>query len=96
MSADVKREINAGLYKIARREQQQMAERTGGRVYAVRTLADLSGVYKQIADDLRSQYSINYYSSNQSRDGRWRAIRVEVRPRDATVRARSGYWAPGK
>lgn len=96
MSADVKREINAGLYKIARREQQQTAEHTGGRVYPVRTLADLSGVYKQIADDLRSQYSISYYSSNQARDGRWRAIRVEVRPRDATVRARSGYWAPGK
>ena len=96
MSADVKREINAGLYKIARREQQQIAERTGGRVYPVRSLADLSGIYKQIADDLRSQYSISYYSSNQARDGRWRAIRVEARPREATVRSRSGYWAPGK
>jgi VWFA-related protein len=95
MTADVKREINAGLYKIARREQQEIAERTGGRVYPVRTLMDLSGVYRQIADDLRSQYSISYYSSNQARDGRWRAIRVEVRPRDTTVRTRSGYWAPG-
>src|SRR5215216_7797878 len=96
MSADVKREINAGLYKTARREQQEIADRTGGRVYPVRSLADLSGVYKQVADDLRSQYSISYYSSNQARDGRWRAIRVEARPRDATVRSRSGYWAPGK
>jgi Ca-activated chloride channel family protein len=96
MPPDVKREINTGLYKLARREQQDVAERTGGRVYPVRSLADLSGVYKQVADDLRSQYSISYYPGNQARDGGWRAIRVEVRPRDATVRARSGYWAPGK
>jgi VWFA-related protein len=96
MPPDVRREINVGLYKLARREQQQISERTGGRVYPVRTLADLSGVYKQVADDLRSQYSISYYPSNQARDGRWRAIRVEARPRDATVRSRSGYWAPGK
>jgi VWFA-related protein len=96
MSPDVKRAINAGLYKLARRQQQGIAERTGGRVYPVRTLADLSGVYRQVADDLRSQYSISYYPSNQARDGRWRAIRVEVRPRDVTVRSRSGYWAPGK
>src|SRR5215216_1088533 len=96
MSADVKREINTGLYRTARREQQEIAERTGGRVYPVRSLADLSGVYKQVADDLRSQYSISYYPSNQARDGRWRAIRVEARPREATVRARSGYWAAGR
>lgn len=96
MTPDAKRAINAGLYKIARREQQEIAERTGGRVYPVRALADLSGVYKQVADDLRSQYLIGYYSSNQARDGRWRTIRVEVRQREATVRARSGYWAAGK
>jgi VWFA-related protein len=96
ISAEMKREINAGLYKIARREQQEIAERTGGRVYPVRQLADLSGVYKQVADDLRSQYSISYYPINQARDGRWRAIRVEARPREAVVRARSGYWSPGK
>jgi Ca-activated chloride channel family protein len=96
MTPDVKREINTGLYKLARREQQDVAERTGGRVYPVRTLADLTGVYKQVADDLRSQYSISYYPGNQARDGGWRAIRVEVRPREATVRARSGYWAPGR
>jgi Ca-activated chloride channel homolog len=96
MTPDVKREINTGLYKLARHEQQAIAERTGGRVYPVRSLADLSGVYKQVADDLRSQYSISYYPSNQARDGRWRAIRIEARPRETTVRARSGYWAPGK
>lgn len=88
--------INAGLYKIARRELREMSDRTGGRVYQVRSLNDLEGVYKQVADDLRSQYSIGYYPINEAYDGRWRTIRVEVRRRDARVRARSGYWAEKK
>ncbi|HXG93743.1 MAG TPA: VWA domain-containing protein [Blastocatellia bacterium] len=93
LSEDLRREINEGLYKIADREMRELAERTGGRVYAVHTLMDLAGVYKQVADDLRSQYLIGYYPTNDARDGRWRVIRVEVRAKDATVRARSGYWA---
>lgn len=88
-----RREIVTGLYEIARRDVRALAERAGGRVYPMRSLADLSGVYKQVADDLRSQYSISYYSGNDARDGRWRAIRVEVRRRGATARTRSGYWA---
>ncbi|MGA9768825.1 MAG: VWA domain-containing protein [Blastocatellia bacterium] len=96
MMPDTRREINAGLYKMARRELREMSERTGGRDYPVRTLADLAEVYKQIADDLRSQYSISYYPNNTAHDGRWRAIKVEARSAGATVRARSGYRAPGR
>lgn len=87
------REINTGLYKLSRRELRMLGERTGGRVYPVKTLADLTGVYKQVGDELRSQYSIGYYPSNRARDGGWRSIKVETRAPGATVRARSGYWA---
>ena len=90
------RKINGGLYTMARREMRELAERTGGRVYPVATLGDLEGVYKQLAAELRSQYSIGYYSSNTASDGRWRTIRVEVHRAGAVVRARSGYWAPGR
>jgi VWFA-related protein len=93
LSPDTIREINAGLYQLSRRELRTIGERTGGRVYPVKTLSDLTGVYKQVADDLRSQYSIGYYPSNKTLDGRWRAIRVETHAKGATVRARSGYWA---
>lgn len=87
------REINAGLYKLSRRELRILGERTGGRVYPVKTLSDLTGVYKQIGDELRSQYSIGYYPSNRAHDGTWRSIRVETRVPGALVRARSGYRA---
>jgi Ca-activated chloride channel family protein len=90
------REINAGLYSISRRELRTVAEQTGGRVFPVQTLSDLNLVYKRLADDLHSQYSIAYYPSNNAHDGRWRSIRVETRDRNVKVRARSGYRAPVK
>jgi Ca-activated chloride channel homolog len=93
LSPDNIREINAGLYKLSRREVRMLAERTGGRVHPVQSLSDLTGVYKQVADDLRSLYSIGYYPINKTRDGRWRSIKVETRAAGANVRARSGYWA---
>ncbi|HLF84523.1 MAG TPA: VWA domain-containing protein [Blastocatellia bacterium] len=93
LSPETTREINAGLYKLSRRELRALGERTGGRVYPVKSLSDLTGVYKRVGDELRSQYSIGYYPSNRSRDGGWRSIKVETRARGATVRARSGYWA---
>src|SRR2546423_534996 len=96
LSPLVKREINTGLYDIARREMNEMATRSGGHEYAVKALDDLNGVYKQIADDLRSQYSLSYYPTNRRHDGRWRQVRVEVKHEGATVRTRTGYRAPEK
>jgi Ca-activated chloride channel family protein len=93
MTPDLLREMAAGLYRIAERDMKLMTERAGGRVYAVNDLTDLAAVYRQVADYLRSQYTLGYYSENDSRDGRWRSIRVEVARPGATVRARSGYWA---
>jgi len=93
LSPETIREINAGLYKLSRSELRTIAERAGGRVYPVKTLPELAGVYKQIADDLRSQYSIGYYPTNKEHDGTWRTIKLETRMRGATVRTRSGYRA---
>jgi Ca-activated chloride channel homolog len=93
MTEETRREIATALYKTAAREMGELSERTGGRLYTVNALTDLTAVYKQVADDLRAQYSIGYYPQNEVRDGRWRSIRVEVRQPKTTVRARSGYWA---
>jgi Ca-activated chloride channel homolog len=92
LQPELLRQINRGLFELARKEQRQIAERTGGRVYQVSSLTDLTAIYKQVASDLRSQYSIGYYPSNDVQDGRWRSINVEVRGQ-AKVRFRSGYWA---
>ncbi|MCI0488109.1 MAG: VWA domain-containing protein [Blastocatellia bacterium] len=93
ISPEVRREIAKGLYAMAEREQRELSERTGGRLYPVNALTDLSKIFKQVADDLRSQYFIGYYPINDKHDGRWRSLRLEVRRRNAKVRTRSGYWA---
>jgi VWFA-related protein len=67
---------------------------TGGTVYFVSGRSDLTEVFAQISDELRSQYSLAYVSSNPARDGKFRRIRVI--PKEATykVKARQGYYAP--
>ena len=86
---DLLKQINRGLFELSRKEQRQMAERTGGRVYPVSSLTDLTAIYKQVASDLRSQYSIGYYPINDIQDGRWRAISVEVRGQAESERDRA-------
>jgi VWFA-related protein len=93
---DLRARVNRGLYEIAEREIGEMAERTGGRTYPVRVLEDLAGVFKQVAADLRVQYSVGYYSTNPLHDGKWRTVRVGINLLGAVVRTRSGYRAPSK
>lgn len=56
---------------------------------------DLSQDFRQIADELRSQYSISYYSTNKANDGTFRKVVIEPTPAGLTIRARSGYYASG-
>jgi Ca-activated chloride channel homolog len=90
-------EINHSLYELAGRQADQLASRTGGRVYPVASIADLGSAYRTIAAELRTRYSIGYYPTNPRHDGTWRKLRVEIpsQPRAAVV-ARPGYWAPKK
>ena len=54
---------------------------------------DLDPTTARIADELSRQYYLGY-ASRGHRDGRWHAIRVEVRDPSLRVRARRGYIAP--
>jgi Ca-activated chloride channel homolog len=72
-----------------------MAQETGGQVHFPNSLSELDAVYDRIAEELRTQYSIGYVSSNKRRDGKWRRIVVRVPEREGTiVRHRLGYYAP--
>jgi len=65
---------------------------TGGRTEIVRGSSGLGPATARIADELSKQYYLGYVSTAE-RDGRWHSIRVEVRDRRLTVRARRGYTA---
>jgi VWFA-related protein len=87
-------QINRRLYESARRELREMADKTGGRVYPVKDARQLEPAYSQIAAELRTQYSIAYYPTNEKHDGKWRALRVVVTRSGLVARARPGYRAP--
>jgi VWFA-related protein len=85
---------DSAAYAEARQQMFEIAEQTGGRMYAPRDIYDLDDTYQEIADDLRIQYTLAYNSTNPDNDGSWREIRVRVRDRrDLAVRTRKGYYA---
>ena len=71
---------------------RQITDDTGGRTEIVRGFDGLDEATARIADELSKQYYLGY-SSAAEKDGRWHAIRVEVRDRRLNVRARRGYVA---
>ncbi|HEU5453779.1 MAG TPA: VWA domain-containing protein [Terriglobales bacterium] len=77
------------------RDMRKLAEQCGGRVIEVGNKKEkLKDAFDQIANELRSQYSIGYTPTNAKRDGSFR--KVEVRAKGPyKIQARSGYYAPG-
>ena len=72
----------------------EMADVGGGIFYQVERLEDLSGAYERVVADLGTVYSLAYRPSDKSRDGKWRAIRVNVTARPTAVaRGKRGYYA---
>ena len=66
---------------------------SGGRAFYTDGVDELDGVFSEIAEDLASQYLLAYAPAESVKDGRWRAIRVEVAGTRGAVRARQGYRA---
>ena len=50
-------------------------------------------LYAQVAADLRTLYTVEYTPANDKRDGKWRAIRMNVKNSDYIARTRQGYFA---
>ncbi len=81
-----------GWAKKERRNLEELAMATGGRLFPAQSIRDLDPVYPLVADELRSLYTVNYYPSNQRFDGEWRKVEVRVERPGAQVRARNGYY----
>ena len=76
----------------------KISERTGGRAYFPRDENELRDAFKQIQDEMRSQYLIAYEPSNQNRDGSYRKIEIQMtnpKLKDEKVKVthRQGYFA---
>jgi VWFA-related protein len=91
-----KMQISRDIYNLARREMNEIAKTSGGRNFLAASLQDARAAFGLVATEIGTQYSLGYYPTDKTRDGKYRTIRVEVQgaPEKALVRAREGYVAP--
>jgi VWFA-related protein len=72
----------------------RLTDGTGGWTYSIEASKRCTEICIRIADELRSQYLLGYYSTNTERDGRWRTIEVRTTRSGVTLMTRNGYYAP--
>src|SRR5437667_11347 len=91
---------DSGLFKKSQKDKAEtlltkLAEETGGKAFFPRELSETHAIAQQISTDLRTQYAIGYYPTNNKKDGTFRAVRVQVNSsnRRLIARTRNGYTA---
>ena len=72
----------------------RITEETGGRMIVANSEKHLAEAFDQISEELRSQYTLGYYPTNTTHDGKFRKIKVDMASHDLKVLARKGYYAP--
>ncbi|HEV2799880.1 MAG TPA: VWA domain-containing protein [Pyrinomonadaceae bacterium] len=84
----------AAIYASARARLDTLAARTGGRLHEINRLEDMARIYAEVAAEMRTLYTIAYQSAgSRPRDGRWRAIQIQVSRPELIARTRPGYYA---
>ena len=81
-------------FKEAEFVLKQLANETGGRAFFPTSVAELSGIYQQISEELANQYSLAYSSRNTARNGAWRRVDVRLTRPGLQPRTRRGYFGP--
>ncbi len=92
----VDRSTGAGLSETAEASEgsEGLALDTGG--FVVKNRNDLGSGLARIAREARDYYLVGYAPTNRAADGRFRKIAVKLSRDGAEVRARRGYYAPGR
>jgi len=72
---------------------KKMSDETGGRVLKVDRKNTLDDIFKEIQEEMRSQYAIAYTPTNPKKDGTYRKLEFKMANKDQKVQARKGYYA---
>jgi len=82
-----------GIYAAARERLQSLADRTGGRLNEIDRLQYMAQLYREVAANLRSLYTVAYQPQGDRVRGKWHEIKVEVVNTELTARTKPGYFA---
>jgi Ca-activated chloride channel homolog len=83
----------------ARGALESLAQQTGGIAYFPSSLDQVDRIAEEVAQEIRSQYTVGYHSDRPASLGGFRHVRVEARAGNhgrLTVRTRTGYYAQRK
>ena len=72
----------------------RFGEASGGRAWEISEAAfgrNMDAVLDTIAAELRSQYSIGYYPTRSTKDGKWHTVRIRMKNPDYVARGRKEY-----
>jgi len=73
----------------------EIAKESGGRHFLVQIGSQMIAMAEQIGEQLRNQYVLGYSSSNKTRDGKYRPLRIELHETKGMgclrIHARQGY-----
>jgi Ca-activated chloride channel homolog len=92
----------------AERALESLTKETGGELFKPRlpirrrngeeteeiSLKELDRSFADLAERLRTQYVLGFYSTNEKRDGAFRKLDVRIKKPNYIARARTGYYAP--
>lgn len=74
---------------------QKFADLSSGRLLLPQDVAQLTGEFQRVVEDLRRRYVIGYTSTNGERNGAWRKVDIHLRSApQITIRSAGGYSAP--
>lgn len=83
-------------YAVGRKYLEELADATGGRVFRPEaTAGGLTAAFEGIAEELRRQYNIGFYPSEEATAGQRRQIKVRVNRPQLIIRARDNYVVGG-
>jgi Ca-activated chloride channel family protein len=73
----------------------QLSHDTGGKHYYASGQASLDAAFRQISQELRTQYLLGYYPADRSAESGFRRLRVEVKApgENLITRHRTGYYS---
>jgi VWFA-related protein len=80
----------ASKVRDLKRVLERLAQKSGGRASFVEP-DKLDRTFASIVEELSNQYLLGFVPKDARRDGRWRAVSVEVPGKDYRTRARQGY-----
>lgn len=72
---------------------KKLSEQTGGRVFHVSGRTSLDDIFREIQEEMRSQYSLSYTSTNANGAAGFRKLDIRAANKDHKVYARKGYFA---